>query len=358
MKNSLKLKMFAVAALLLSLAAAAPLFAHACGFAVQSATVYEMKEGTALLRWTTPGARTNGTVYVGESSEALLRTYRTDALSSDHQVELEGLEKDKVYFYKIVAKNSKGETDSSAVRTFDTRGMVCRQKCRKAEMPLAINSITPVSYDYGTGTVRTVPISFHTNLPAKSRIAYGTSAAALNQSVEISTARTAAHQGVLAGLQPHTLYFFRIEAYGTAQGQRFRSETYELRTGGQHAFFPSGSLVRAQGEKKVYLIYEDTKAWIADPATFLGLHFKGEWIQDVPSWTLNEYREVSRISSYRVHPSGSLVKYAGRPAIYLIAEGKKRPIASPDAFVRNGFRWDRVVVIADCETYPSGQEIG
>ncbi len=41
---------------------------------------------------------------------------------------------------------------------------------------------------------------------------------------------------------------------------------------------------------------------------------------------------------------GTLVQIAGRPDVYVISEGKRRPIADEDAFLAYGWDWKKILV--------------
>jgi len=49
------------------------------------------------------------------------------------------------------------------------------------------------------------------------------------------------------------------------------------------------------------------------------------------------------------YPDGRLVKTASAPDVYLIDQGKKRPVTSGTVFSSNGFRWDRIHTVTATE---------
>jgi uncharacterized protein YpmB len=57
-------------------------------------------------------------------------------------------------------------------------------------------------------------------------------------------------------------------------------------------------------------------------------------------------------------PDGTLIKYPDSNTIYLLENGKKRPIKSPSVYQRLGYtKWENIVIIPLEEWYPDGQMI-
>ncbi len=127
-------------------------------------------------------------------------------------------------------------------------------------------------------------------------------------------------------------------------------------TVGPNVEFRSGSLVKGDGPA-VYYIENRTKRPIISDVVFLALGWDWNDITWLSDAFLADYPTGSPISSSSMHPDGSLVKYAGSPAVYLIDGGKKRPFASAAAFEANRYNWADVITIPDTETYPDGSPI-
>ena len=58
-----------------------------------------------------------------------------------------------------------------------------------------------------------------------------------------------------------------------------------------------------------------------------------------------------------IHPDGTLVKYKGEAGIYLIENGKKRPIPSLDTFYDNRLAMENVIEIEPNEIYETGEKV-
>lgn len=305
--------------------------------------------GAVMLRWTT-NEDTSAKIYYGTSADSLNRNKSVGSMSKEKEIVLTNLESGTRYYMKVAVRDRDGNESSRNATAFVSG--------RKEDAALGIYDISPVSFEGSGISARKANISFRTNLPAKSRIRYGTSLKSMTGKADVSEMHDFRHSVQIAELKPLTTYFFRIEAYDGLYNLRSYSETLSFETGDFVVRYPSSSLVRPIGDLKVYLIYKDTKAWIENPAVFLGLGFKGGWIKDVPAHTLEEYEEIRSIDDSRKHPNGSLIKYEDSPTVYFIDGSVKRPIANPEAFVRNGFSWDRIVNVSiKKERYVTGEYI-
>jgi len=94
--------------------------------------------------------------------------------------------------------------------------------------------------------------------------------------------------------------------------------------------------------------------------------YNGDWslITWVPDSLLSKfaYPLGDTVTSADVHTNGTLIRYEGSPAIYLIEDGKKRAFSSWDALVANRYYVDGrytvpLITVADTETYEDGDPI-
>ena len=60
------------------------------------------------------------------------------------------------------------------------------------------------------------------------------------------------------------------------------------------------------------------------------------------------------IDNSAIHLSGSIVKYADSPAVYLLENGKKRIFTSWDNFLGNGYKKTSIITISKIEKYEDG----
>jgi len=194
-------------------------------------------------------------------------------------------------------------------------------------------------------------------MASKAQVLYSTNSSKLKGSVTNDASHTQKHEITIENLEPLTTYFFKIKAYDSFYKKSIVTELMSFTTGDMQMRFASGSLVRDMSDNKIYIIDGETKAWIENPEVFLGLEFKSEWVRNASHSVLEDYKETTSISSYGKHPNGSLVKYANSATIYLIQGGRKCPIGSAEAFVRNRLDWDKVITISSKEKYKTGDYI-
>lgn len=444
--KSSKLKILALMGAFLAFAIFAPVFAYAQDqLSVSKIEVSDIKNGSAVIKWRTPNAKTAGVVYVGASADKFDWTYRYESYAYDHSISAGKLEKNKTYFYKIAVFGRDGGMREMFIRSFSTGDMADTEKpkfldfevvqgayesavirwttnektsasinygisvdklTRKAspgtfsaeheiilyklasgtknyvkvtaadkegntasrivtvtpsgkekDAALKVSNIVPAYLDSSRVSARGVRITYATSLPAKSRIRYGITSKILNKWVDVSTVRDLRHAVELEELEPRTTYFYQIDCYDSIYRKRTVTDILSFDTGDMSVRYSDGSLLHTGVDNKIYIISGDTRAWIENPAVFLGLGFKSEWVQDVPASALMDYKEAKSVGSSKRHPNGCLIKYAGSDTVYLLEDGKKRPIASAEAFTRNGFKWERVITIPKREFYTTGKYI-
>ena len=151
-----------------------------------------------------------------------------------------------------------------------------------------------------------------------------------------------------------------FESYGFKWGQIRRATDYEL------SIIPEGSplseiksyrsrvLVSPNGNKDIYVVDETGEfKYISSPFIFNKLGYKWDEIITIPSNTLKQYK----FGSNMVFQNGSVVSYNG--TVYLIANGYKKPIASPEIFLNLGYKWSDVIALWPNEfsQYPTGTTI-
>ncbi|MGC9049090.1 MAG: hypothetical protein ACP5IX_02650 [Patescibacteria group bacterium] len=91
-------------------------------------------------------------------------------------------------------------------------------------------------------------------------------------------------------------------------------------------------------------------------------NFKATFKMIIKSFQFTEIEKEEVVvpeGKYRgTRPDGTLIKYATSTTVYLLENGKKRPIKSPEAYERLKFvKWKNIFVIPDEEWYPDGPMI-
>jgi hypothetical protein len=117
--------------------------------------------------------------------------------------------------------------------------------------------------------------------------------------------------------------------------------------------FPNGSIIKKKNYPQVYYIENFQKRAIESPALFESRGF--DWngliissegdIDQIPDGPVLTFRDGSLLSN--------------RGNVYIISDGLKRPIDSPAAFLRLGFKWNNVKAVSDAEIniHPLGERV-
>ena len=114
----------------------------------------------------------------------------------------------------------------------------------------------------------------------------------------------------------------------------------------------NGLLLQLPGNPKVYLVVNGFRCWIPDSATFNNLFPSGATIvQDINIGAISEGPPIT---------SGAVLAQAsGAAAVYLVTNGQKCWIPSPDIFNRYQFNGGTVQVVAPIlvNSIPSGPDL-
>lgn len=151
-----------------------------------------------------------------------------------------------------------------------------------------------------------------------------------------------------------------FESYGFSWSQIRRSTNYEL------SIIPEGQalseiksyrsrvLVSPTDSPAVYVVDETgVFRYIPSPFVFEKLRYKWAEIIKIPARAFSQYQTGSNA----IFKDGEVVSYNG--SVYLIANGQKRPISSPDIFFALGYKWSDVIPLRFNEfiQYPFGTAI-
>jgi hypothetical protein len=132
-----------------------------------------------------------------------------------------------------------------------------------------------------------------------------------------------------------------------------------------HLYNPTQNvLVKTLTKPDVYLIEHQTKHKIVDQKAFTTLGYKTEWIEYVSDSFIDANSMGTQLTASSKHPAGTLIKYPGRPEVYIIesypynSDGViKRYIPDEKVFMKNGFDTNRIIVIQPSETYQEGKPL-
>ncbi len=118
--------------------------------------------------------------------------------------------------------------------------------------------------------------------------------------------------------------------------------------------YPTGALLQDKKTGGVYWVNEGTKAPIWD-AIFLKTKFKNKKIIPVASSELANYPAISPV----MFEDGELLQSTFYPAVYIIADGKRRPISSAKVFEGLGYKWENIIKVSPkvLNLYEQGEPI-
>jgi len=118
--------------------------------------------------------------------------------------------------------------------------------------------------------------------------------------------------------------------------------------------YPTGALLRDPESGGVYFVQDGIKAPIIDKV-LLDKKFPGENIIKATKEELATYTKVSPL----LFEDGELLKSDSSNAVYLIANGQKRPFASGEDFEKLGYKWSNVITVSPqlLYLYPLGNLI-
>ncbi len=103
------------------------------------------------------------------------------------------------------------------------------------------------------------------------------------------------------------------------------------------AHFAGDTLLRAEGDTRVYAIRDNRKLWIPTPEVFTGAGYDWSTIQEV------SFVDLSSIASR------NLVRVKDKPEVHVIRGDKRRHIITPEAFESEGYRWGDVASVTSYE---------
>jgi hypothetical protein len=118
--------------------------------------------------------------------------------------------------------------------------------------------------------------------------------------------------------------------------------------------YPTGALLQDKKTGGVYWVYEGKKAPIPDKA-ILASRFKNKKVIKATTAELAQYPTTDPV----LFGDGELLSSSASPAIYLVADGKKRPFMSTDLFTKLGYKLSNVIKVSPqyLSNYDNGEVI-
>ncbi len=110
------------------------------------------------------------------------------------------------------------------------------------------------------------------------------------------------------------------------------------------ASYPDGTLIKVAGEPEVYVIKNGNKIWITSPEEFEKAGYKWSDIKEVSGETLKSVGSVT------------LIRVEGDSKVYVVQNNVRRHIKSPEEFNAAGYKWDQIVAIKQSEADAYAEE--
>ncbi len=185
--------------------------------------------------------------------------------------------------------------------------------------------------NFGTGTDVMAPGQSIVGMNTSNNSEYrsGTSAAAAVATGVVAAWRD--YYGKLTPSEAHTL----IDQYSTSS--RLRMDAAMVRRN-----YPNGMLIKSPNSG-VYLVSKGLKRPIPSPEVFLSHDFQWGHIATVAT---NDFNAIPNGPALTFR-EGSLV--ANSSTVFVIENEQKRPVASPQVFLSNGYSWGNVWSVADSQ---------
>ena len=107
---------------------------------------------------------------------------------------------------------------------------------------------------------------------------------------------------------------------------------------------PTDTLIKSLTRPEVYVVQNDERHWIPDPAT---LQSQWSWAQvnTVPPTAVDAIPlgdPIPSVLSGQKWPDGALLITPTAPQVYVMQGGQRRWIPDPPTFVESGYPWDAV----------------
>ncbi|HRY63136.1 MAG TPA: fibronectin type III domain-containing protein [Patescibacteria group bacterium] len=188
-----------------------------------SATVLQSTKDAIALEWET-NEETKAEIKFGTDPNNLNRGSGDGDFRIRHEKIIGDLDTDQKYYFKIIAEDrDQNKTDTTIQFRTGT------SLSNKTE--LVIDNIRPIDADPTRVFTTGVNLSWRTNMIAKCKIRYGLKSGDYNKELEANNKeRVVEHSISLTGLEPATVYYYKLECYESFYDKRKETTEYTFRT--------------------------------------------------------------------------------------------------------------------------------
>ena len=346
--------------------------------------VYEIKDGTAKLKWATDQP-TKGIVYFGNSPDNLDRYIGYSLYDHYHKTVLTGLQKNKTYYYKIVAIDKAQNKTEAFLQTFSTKGM---KKLETTRPRFVEKKILQVISDAAA-------LSWTTSEKTNATIYCGVDPDSLNKKA-VYKSYDKKHELFIHKLKPETKYYLKIVAKDKSGNKasaflvfntHSRTKTapdvtiYKIEplSFDANMIFPRMAIVKfktnlvaksviyygSKSGKHKHKVNISTSRQLnhqirlsdLEPSTTYYYKIKAHGSFHKKSTTTKEMSFTTRPLT-KQFTDGSLVKGSDYK-VYVISGNSKRWVKSADIFEKLGYKWDWIQTISGVllNEYSEGKNI-
>gem|GEM_PF-4377148 len=114
---------------------------------------------------------------------------------------------------------------------------------------------------------------------------------------------------------------------------------------GEAKCYADGTIVQEEGQLEVYVIANGERKHIESKKAFEELGYNWDSIVKVKPGVLGLYRLGTAMKSNSTYPEGALIREVGKPTVYLVEGGKRKPISSLNIFNARRLDWNKVLVV-------------
>jgi hypothetical protein len=127
--------------------------------------------------------------------------------------------------------------------------------------------------------------------------------------------------------------------FNESTGEIWRGFFVEGYNTGRPDYLQEGTLLQEAGDPRVYVVYGGAKFWIPSPDQFNALGYQWTHIRHFPAGSMAYIADIPG--------EGTLLRELSKPEIYVVQQGKRHWIQSPQDFAAHGFNPILVRIIPD-----------
>lgn len=139
-----------------------------------------------------------------------------------------------------------------------------------------------------------------------------------------------------SGVKSGTTYYYSVYTYDTNNNYSLASQITIITKGtppvGGNSNYPDSTLLKTADSPKVYVIIQGKKKWISTPEVFETLGYK---------WTAITITDSNTLKSI-VDFEDNLIRAIGDYKVYMVVNGIRHHVPNPEIFLDYGFAWEDV----------------